>query len=37
MDNPEFLWLLAKLWPRLKRRQQQVVLDPSEAIGNRYR
>ena len=24
------------LWPRLKRRQQQVVLDPSPAIGHRY-
>jgi hypothetical protein len=24
------------LWPRLKRRQQQVVLDPSTAIGHRY-
>jgi MerR family regulatory protein len=24
------------LWPRLKRRQQQVVLDPSAAIGHRY-
>jgi MerR HTH family regulatory protein len=24
------------LWPRLKRRQQQVVVDPSTAIGHRY-
>ena len=24
------------LWPRLKRRQQQVVLDPSAAVGHRY-
>ncbi len=24
------------LWPRLKRRQQRVVLDPSAAIGHRY-
>jgi DNA-binding transcriptional MerR regulator len=24
------------LWPRLKRRQQQVVLDPSAATGHRY-
>jgi hypothetical protein len=24
------------LWPRLKRRQQQVVLDPSTAVGHRY-
>jgi hypothetical protein len=24
------------LWPRLKRRQQQVVLDPSTVIGHRY-
>lgn len=24
------------LWPRLKRRQQKVVLDPSAAIGHRY-
>jgi DNA-binding transcriptional MerR regulator len=24
------------LWPRLKRRQQQMVLDPSAAVGHRY-
>jgi len=24
------------LWPRLKRRQQQVILDPSAAVGHRY-
>ena len=24
------------LWPRLKRRQQQIVLDPSAAVGHRY-
>lgn len=24
------------LWPRLKRRQQQIVLDPSMAVGHRY-